>query len=34
MTLGDLVTQDPAGYVPEVPDEDVVLAYLSAHGRR
>jgi hypothetical protein len=34
MTLGDLVTQDPAGYVPAVPDEDVVLAYLSAHGRR
>ena len=32
MTLGDLVTQDPSGYVPDVPNDDVVLAYLSAHA--
>jgi hypothetical protein len=34
MTLGDLVTEDRSDSAPEVLDDDVVLAYLSAHGRR
>ncbi len=34
MTLGDLVAQDTPANVQDVLDDDVVLAYLSAHARR